>query len=65
VSALAPFILAGLATSIGFQGGLVVCTGFFALAAVVTMLLPRTGNVTDDITAQPTPDPRDDASATV
>ncbi|MFD6105481.1 MFS transporter, partial [Nocardia salmonicida] len=41
VSALAPFALAGLAASIGFQGGLIVCAGFFGLAAVVALLLPR------------------------
>ncbi|MFC9266181.1 MFS transporter [Streptomyces zhihengii] len=43
VSAFAPFALAGLAGSIGFSGGLMVCAGFFALGAVVALLLPRTG----------------------
>ncbi|SDW98295.1 Sugar phosphate permease [Arthrobacter sp. cf158] len=43
VSALAPFGLAGLAGTIGFSGGLIVCACFFALAAVVALLLPRTG----------------------
>ena len=42
VSAFAPFGLAGLAGTIGFSGGLMVCAGFFALAAVVAWLLPRT-----------------------
>lgn len=41
VSAFAPFILAGLAGVIGFSGGLVACAVFFALAAVVALLLPR------------------------
>lgn len=65
VSALAPFILAGLATSIGFQGGLVLCAGFFALAAVVALLLPRTENVTatDNAPVEPAIDPRDGATA--
>ncbi|GEM30955.1 putative metabolite transport protein [Nocardia neocaledoniensis NBRC 108232] len=65
VSALAPFILAGLAASIGFQGGLVLCAGFFALAAVVALLLPRTEDVTvtDDAPAAPVIDPRDGATA--
>ncbi|MGW6725675.1 MFS transporter [Nocardia sp. NPDC055029] len=65
VSALAPFILAGLAASIGFQGGLIVCAGFFALAAVVALLLPRTGAVTETVAAQTVSDPRDGAPATV
>ncbi|GAA5110574.1 MFS transporter [Haloechinothrix salitolerans] len=43
VSAFAPFGLAGLAGAIGFSGGLVVGAGFFALAAVVALMLPRTG----------------------
>ncbi|MFC9472411.1 MFS transporter [Nocardia sp. FBN12] len=59
VSALAPFALAGLAASIGFQGGLIVCAGFFGLAAVVALLLPRGSTVTDDVVAQPVTDPRD------
>ncbi|WP_281275449.1 MFS transporter [Saccharothrix australiensis] len=42
-SAFAPFALAGLAGVVGFSGGLVVCAGFFALAAVVALLLPRAG----------------------
>ncbi|MGW8356225.1 MFS transporter [Streptomyces wedmorensis] len=50
VSAFAPFALAGLAGSIGFSGGLIVCAGFFALGTVVALLLPRTG----DHTAEPT-----------
>ncbi|MET8429059.1 MFS transporter [Nocardia sp. NPDC004860] len=41
VSAAAPFALAGLAKSIGFSGGLIVCACFFALAALVTTALPR------------------------
>jgi MFS family permease len=41
VSALAPFILAGLASSIGLSGGLMICAAFFALAAIVAVLLPR------------------------
>lgn len=44
VSAFAPFALAGLAGSIGFSGGLMVCAGFFALGVAVTLLLPRTGD---------------------
>lgn len=48
VSALAPFALAGLATTIGFSGGLIVCAGFFVLAAAVAMLLPS---------ANPRPEP--------
>ncbi|MFD4441957.1 MFS transporter [Nocardia sp. NPDC058519] len=59
VSALAPFALAGLAASIGFQGGLIVCAGFFGLAAVVAMFLPRGSTVADDVVAQPVTDPRD------
>ncbi|MFC9790360.1 MFS transporter [Rhodococcus sp. NPDC127528] len=43
VSAMAPFGLAGLAGVIGFSGGLVICAVFFALAALVALLLPRTG----------------------
>ncbi|MEU2680500.1 MFS transporter [Streptomyces sp. NPDC007107] len=42
ISAFAPFALAGLAGSIGFSGGLMVCAAFFAVAAAVTLLLPRT-----------------------
>lgn len=41
ISALAPFILAGLASTIGLSGGLIICAIFFAGAAVVAMLLPR------------------------
>ncbi|TCJ96368.1 MFS transporter [Nocardia alba] len=59
VSALAPFALAGLAANIGFQGGLIVCAGFFGLAAVVALFLPRGSTVTDDVVAQPVTDPRD------
>jgi MFS family permease len=44
VSAFAPFLLAGLAGSVGFSGGLIVCAGFFGLAALTTLLLPRTGS---------------------
>lgn len=43
ISAFAPFALAGLASSIGFSGGLIVCAVFFALSSLVAMLLPRTG----------------------
>ncbi|MFC7616195.1 MFS transporter [Actinokineospora soli] len=50
VSALAPFGLAGLASAVGFSGGLVVCAGFFALAAGVACLLPRTQAVREPIT---------------
>ncbi|GAD82292.1 MFS transporter [Nocardia asteroides] len=60
VSALAPFILAGLAGGIGFRGGLLVCAGFFGLAALVALLLPRADDVTPPIA-----DPRDDAPARV
>ncbi|MET9259933.1 MFS transporter [Amycolatopsis sp. NPDC004079] len=42
ISAFAPFALAGLAGTIGFSGGLIVCAGFFALAAITTLFLPRT-----------------------
>lgn len=45
VSALAPFILAGLASTIGLSGGLIVCAVFFGLAAVVATLLPRSAPV--------------------
>ncbi|WP_063012712.1 MFS transporter [Nocardia kruczakiae] len=65
VSALAPFILAGLATGIGFRGGLIVCAGFFALAALVALLLPRAGTGAEDIAAEPITDPRDDTPAAV
>ncbi|MFD6397401.1 MFS transporter [Nocardia sp. NPDC060249] len=65
VSALAPFALAGLAASIGFQGGLIVCAGFFGLAAVVALFLPRGSAVTDDVVAQPVTDPRDGEPVTV
>lgn len=41
ISAFAPFALAGLAGTIGFSGGLLVCAGFFALAAITTLFLPR------------------------
>ncbi|GAA4433519.1 MFS transporter [Actinokineospora soli] len=50
VSALAPFGLAGLASAVGFSGGLVVSAGFFALAAGVACLLPRTQAVREPIT---------------
>ncbi|MET9535927.1 MFS transporter [Streptomyces sp. NPDC006553] len=53
VSAFAPFALAGLAGSIGFSGGLMVCAGFFALGAVVAVLLPRTGDHATEPTAAP------------
>ncbi|RSN44152.1 MFS transporter [Amycolatopsis sp. WAC 04197] len=43
ISAFAPFGLAGLAGVVGFSGGLLVCAGFFGLAALATLLLPRTG----------------------
>ncbi|MFJ9778973.1 MFS transporter [Amycolatopsis sp. NPDC101161] len=45
VSAFAPFLLAGLAGTVGFSGGLIVCAGFFGLAALTTLLLPRTGSI--------------------
>ncbi|WP_037363140.1 MFS transporter [Amycolatopsis orientalis] len=44
ISAFAPFVLAGLAGTIGFSGGLLVCAGFFALAAITALLLPRTAS---------------------
>ncbi|MFD2473446.1 MFS transporter [Amycolatopsis silviterrae] len=47
ISAFAPFALAGLAGTIGFSGGLIVCAGFFALAAITTLFLPRTTSVAD------------------
>ncbi|MFC9259301.1 MFS transporter [Streptomyces hydrogenans] len=53
VSAFAPFALAGLAGSIGFSGGLIVCAGFFALGAVVALLLPRTGPHAAEPIAEP------------
>ncbi|WP_435591337.1 MFS transporter [Nocardia sp. bgisy118] len=65
VSALAPFALAGLATTIGFSGGLLVCAGFFALAALVAMMLPRTGATTDSVVSERITDPRDGAPTTV
>ncbi|MFC7791031.1 MFS transporter [Streptomyces cinereoruber] len=52
VSAFAPFALAGLAGSIGFSGGLMVCAGFFALGAVVALLLPKTGEQTSEDVVQ-------------
>lgn len=45
VSALAPFVLAGLASSIGLSGGLIVCAVFFGLAAIVALFLPRSAPV--------------------
>ena len=45
VSALAPFVLAGLASTIGLSGGLLVCAAFFGLAAVVAMLLPKSAPI--------------------
>ena len=63
VSALAPFGLAGLAGVIGFSGGLILCAGFFALAAVVAFLLPRNGVQHADTAAQNT-DPRLGAEVT-
>ncbi|MDV7241734.1 MULTISPECIES: MFS transporter [Rhodococcus] len=65
VSALAPFGLAGLAGVIGFSGGLIVCAGFFALAAVVALLLPRNGEQAADPVAEQTADLRRDATATM
>jgi MFS family permease len=53
VSAFAPFGLAGLAGVMGFSGGLIVCAAFFALAAVVALLLPRTGLHGTDPVADP------------
>ncbi|MGV9822617.1 MFS transporter [Nocardia xishanensis] len=64
VSALAPFALAGLATSIGFSGGLIVCACFFGLAALVALSLPRTGTH-EVVVSQPITDPHDDTPATV
>ncbi|GAF46985.1 MFS transporter [Rhodococcus wratislaviensis] len=64
VSALAPFGLAGLAGVIGFSGGLIVCAGFFALAAVVALLLPRNGVQAADPVAGRTAELRRDATAT-
>jgi hypothetical protein len=43
VSALAPFALAGISGAIGFSGGLIVCAGFFGLAALVALMLPNVG----------------------
>lgn len=43
ISALAPFALAGISGAIGFSGGLIVCAGFFGLAALVALMLPRVG----------------------
>lgn len=65
VSALAPFALAGLATSIGFQGGLIVCAGFFTSAALVALTLPRSTSKPEDVAAQSVTDPRDGSPATV
>lgn len=66
VSALAPFALADLATTIGFSGGLIVCAGFFALAALVALTLPRTGTTAAAAAAAPSiTDPRDGSPATV
>ncbi|MFE5286777.1 MFS transporter [Nocardia sp. NPDC056611] len=61
VSALAPFALAGLAKSIGFSGGLIVCASFFALAALVATALPRINENPGHAT---TADPHSDASVT-
>lgn len=46
ISAFAPFALAGLASAIGFSGGLIVCAAFFALSSLVAMMLPRNGYAT-------------------
>jgi MFS family permease len=43
ISAFAPFALAGLASTIGFSGGLIVCAVFFGLSSVVAAFLPRVG----------------------
>ncbi|MFK3724288.1 MFS transporter [Pseudomonas monteilii] len=43
ISAFAPFALAGISTTVGFSGGLIVCAVFFALAAMIALLLPKTG----------------------
>lgn len=43
ISAFAPFALAGISTTVGFSGGLIVCAVFFALAAMTALLLPKTG----------------------
>lgn len=51
-SALAPLALAGFAAVIGFSGGLVVCAGFFLLAAVVALFLPKTGTYATDSIAE-------------
>jgi MFS family permease len=56
VSAFAPFGLAGVATVIGLSGGLVVCTGFFLAAGLLTFLLPRTDRV--PVIAEPAVAPR-------
>ncbi|MFI9635279.1 MFS transporter [Nocardia sp. NPDC051929] len=65
ISALAPFALAGLAADIGFSGGLILCACFFGLAAVVALLLPRSGATDDTVVIRPMTDPRDDAPVTV
>lgn len=61
VSALAPFALAGLAGSIGFSGGLIVCACFFALAALVATMLPR---VNENTSPPSLVDPHDGVSVT-
>ncbi|GAA5147624.1 MFS transporter [Pseudonocardia eucalypti] len=48
VSAFAPFGLAGLAAVIGLSGGLLVCAGLFAAAAMITFLLPGGVGATDE-----------------
>ncbi|MBF8643998.1 MFS transporter [Pseudomonas pudica] len=52
VSAMAPFGLAGISHWIGFSGGLIVCAGFFALAAVVALRMPVTNAVMAEVSAE-------------
>ncbi|TCP55033.1 sugar phosphate permease [Tamaricihabitans halophyticus] len=42
ISAFAPFALAPIAAAAGLSVGLLICAGFFAAAALLTFLLPRT-----------------------
>lgn len=57
IAAMSPFLLAGISGAIGFSGGLIVCACFFALAAGVALVLPKTGAHADqnDLLHRPPP----------
>lgn len=54
IVAMSPFLLAGISGAIGFSGGLIVCACFFALAAGVALVLPKSGAHADQIEGAPT-----------